>query len=105
MTTFPANSVLTYTVDASGGTNEIVWNTVTIQEPATMFDVIQDNNIARQPNHLPPHLARHLQERRFFHTVTLHYRHHLAPRSRPQRIGGGCCCGVESRLLTDDNPV
>jgi len=49
LTTLPANSVLTYTVDTSGGTNLIVWNTVTIQEPATMFDVIQDNNIATRP--------------------------------------------------------
>jgi|GEM_PF-4661388 len=49
LTTFPANSVLTYTVSASGGTNEIVWNTVTITPPATMFDVIQENNIASRP--------------------------------------------------------
>jgi hypothetical protein len=47
--TFPAGSVLTYTVSANGGTNEIVLNTVTITAPDTMFDVIQENNIASRP--------------------------------------------------------
>jgi hypothetical protein len=49
LTTFPANSVMTYTVSASGGTNVIVWNTVTITAPDTMFDVIQNNNRDAQP--------------------------------------------------------
>jgi hypothetical protein len=49
LTTFPANSVMTYTVSASGGTNVIVWNTVTITAPDTMFDVVQSNNRDVQP--------------------------------------------------------
>jgi len=44
LATFPAGGVVTYTVSASGGTNEIVWNTVTITPPSEMFDLAMENN-------------------------------------------------------------
>jgi len=46
LTTFPANSVLTYTITADQETDEPVSNVVTITEPATMFDWDQSNNRA-----------------------------------------------------------
>jgi len=46
---FPAGGVLTYTIFTSGGTNKIVWNTVTITPPANMFDLAMGNNSAARP--------------------------------------------------------
>jgi len=50
LSTFPANSVITYTVTAIGSDNAIVWNTVTLTPPEGMFDLDMTNNIHSRPS-------------------------------------------------------